>query len=122
MHELPITQDIYQVVMKHAAANGATVVSRVCLEVGELREFVEDVVQKYWDYLSRGSIAAHARIEIIPIPTTVKCKGCCQIYRVDLTDLNSSSCPHCGCEEGTLITGSELRIRGIEITTEGDAA
>jgi hydrogenase nickel incorporation protein HypA/HybF len=116
MHELPITKSIFNSVIAHARKSGASTVERVCLEVGELREFIEEIVQKYWDYLSRGSIASRARIEIITIPSTARCAACQSVYPVDMLALEDACCPHCGHGSGELLTGRELRIRGIEIT------
>lgn len=116
MHELPITKSIFRSVIKHAEQNGAKTVEKVCLEVGELREFIEEIVQKYWDYISRGSIASTARIEIITIPITAKCSECETVYDIDALALEEARCPKCHNESGELLTGRELRIRGIEIT------
>ncbi len=116
MHELPITKSIFASVIKHAEQNGAKTVEKVCLEVGELREFIEEIVQKYWDYISRGSIAEHARVEITTIPITARCGMCDTVYGIDVLAISESICPKCGHESGELLTGRELRIRGIEIT------
>jgi len=73
MHELPLAKSIYRSVMKKADECGATAVVRVVIEAGELREYVELILQKYWDYVSRGSLAEGAKIELITLPATVRC-------------------------------------------------
>lgn len=116
MHELPIAKTIFKSVMKKAEECGAKSVVRVCIEAGELREYVEWILQKYWDYISEGSIAEGAKIELISLPATVKCGQCENVYALDIEDLEASKCPECGFDQGELLTGRELRIKGMEIT------
>ncbi len=115
MHELPIAKTIYRSVMKKAVECGASAVVRVVIEAGELREYVEPILQRYWDYISVGSIAAGAKIELITLPATVRCERCAEIYALDMEDLEASRCPKCGHDSGELLTGRELRIKGMEI-------
>ncbi len=115
MHELPIAKTIYRSVMKKAEECGAARVLRVVIEAGELREYVEAILQKYWDYISEGSIAQGAKIELISLPATVRCGKCAEVYALDIDDLEASRCPQCGFDSGELLTGRELRIKGMEI-------
>ena len=115
MHELPLAKTIFSTVLKKAEECGAKAVVRVCIESGELREYVELILQKYWDYISRGSIAEGARIELISIPATVRCAQCGGVYGIEAESLADAKCPDCGHDRGELLTGRELRIRGIEI-------
>lgn len=115
MHELPITKSILKSVLAKAEECGATRVVRVVVEVGELREFVPVIVQKYWDYAAEGALCEGARVELVMIPATAMCGACGRVYDVDIQDLQNSNCPRCGCESGKLCTGRELRIRGMEI-------
>jgi len=115
MHELPLAKSIYRSVMKKAEECGATSVVRVVIEAGELREYVELILQRYWDYVSRGSLAEGARIELITLPATVRCGACGRVYGITVEDLENSRCPDCGFDRGELLTGRELRIKGMEI-------
>ena len=115
MHELPFTKSIYNAVMKKASEVGAKRVVMVALEVGVLRDYIPEIVQKYWDYIAKGDIAEGSTIEIETIPATVSCRVCGTIYEVDVSDIANANCPECGCPTGKLVTGRELRIVGIEI-------
>ena len=115
MHELPLARSMYRTVMTKAQACGATAIKRVVIEAGELREYVEVILQKYWDYVSRGSIAEGAKVELISLPATVRCGKCEKVYAIDAKNLMNSKCPDCGYDRGELLTGRELRIKGIEI-------
>ena len=115
MHELPFTMSIYKAVMKKAQEVEAKRVVMVALEVGVLRDYIPEIVQKYWDYIAKGDIAEGSVIEIDTIPATVSCKECGTIYEVDVQHIEEANCPECGCPTGKLVTGRELRIVGIEI-------
>ena len=118
MHELPITKSIYKSVITKAESVGATRVSRVVLEVGILRDFIPELVQKYWDYISRGSLAEGAQVEIREVEASAECGKCGNVYTIAREQINSAKCDACGYPYGRLLTGSELRIVGIEIDRE----
>ncbi len=115
MHELPLVKSIYKTVINFAQKNGAQKVTRVVLEIGVVRDFIPEIVQKYWDYVSKDSMGQGSSIEIISIPATAKCGKCGTVYSIDTTNLIKSKCPKCKFDRGTLVTGNELKIKGVEI-------
>jgi len=115
MHELPITKSIFKSVIAKAESVGAKSVRMVALEIGVLRDFIPEFVQKYWNYITPGSIAEGSVIQIKEIDATASCGKCGTIYRIDTKNIQDSKCPECGYDYGTLITGRELKIVGIEI-------
>lgn len=115
MHELPITKSIFKTVVERAKAENATEVRRVVLEVGVLRDFIPAIVQKYWDYISPGSVAQGSVIEIREVNATAVCGKCGSEYTIGRENIHNACCPSCGYRYGTLVSGSELRIVGIEI-------
>lgn len=115
MHELPITKSVYKTVIARAEGAGASKVTKVVLEIGVLRDFIPEFVQKYWDYIAKDSIAEGAAIEIRSVGASAKCGKCACVYNLDKENFTDSKCPRCGYEYGSLVTGSELSIIGIEI-------
>lgn len=115
MHELPITKSIFKTVIAKAESVEAQHVSLVALQIGVLRDYIPEIMQKYWDYIAKGSIAEDAKIEIEEIPVTVQCSDCQTIYDVDMSNIEKTRCPNCGCQQGNVVTGREMRIVGIEI-------
>lgn len=115
MHELPITKSIFKSVIKKAEVAGAKSITRVVLEIGILRDFIPDLVQKYWDFISPGSIAEGSKIEIIEINAQAQCGQCGAEYTIRREDMFESKCPACGYRYGKLLSGDELKIKGIEI-------
>jgi len=119
MHELPITKSIFKTVLSKAEAAGATGVNRVVLEIGILRDFVPDFIQKYWDYIAAGTIAEGAAIEVIELDAEARCGRCGNEYKITKEHISDAHCPVCGSLGGQLIAGEELRIKGIEIRKNG---
>jgi len=115
MHELPITKSIFKTVIARAEASDARVVRRIVLEIGILRDFIPAMVQKYWDYISAGSIAAGSVIEIREVDARAECGNCGCSYTIRRDNIQNAHCPMCGFRYGRLVSGSELRIVGIEI-------
>jgi hydrogenase nickel incorporation protein HypA/HybF len=117
MHELPVTRNIMRIALEHAESNNAKKVVSVTLRVGAVHNFIEEITQKYWNYISRGTIAEGAKVKFINVPTTFLCKDCEEVYTVDLRDAKVV-CSKCGSLEAVLLTGTEMSIEDIEITTQ----
>jgi len=120
MHELPIIKSVFKTVSAKAEEAGAKSVTRVVLEVGILRDFIPEFVEKYWAYITPGTIAEGSVIEIKEVGASAKCGQCGHIYRFTKDQVSNVWCPHCGYAGGKLLSGSELKIRGIEIKRETD--
>ncbi len=112
MHELAITQDMFDIVMKQAAEATAQKVTRVKLVIGEMTGVVADSVQFYFDLLSKGTIAEGATINIKPVPAKVKCRTCGRESELKPFDF---TCPHCGGTSLEVVAGNELVVESIEV-------
>ena len=60
MHELPVTESILNIVLTHAKRNRARKVISIHLKIGELSDLENEWVQRYFDYLSKDTIAEGA--------------------------------------------------------------
>lgn len=116
MHELPIAKSILTNVLKYAEENNADKVIGVTLQVGELRDFVEDVLQMYWDYIGKGTLAEGSKVNIITVPTSVLCKKCNEVFNININMIDNAICPECGGNRFELFTGRDLIIEDIEIS------
>ncbi len=114
IHELAVTEGVLKVVLKYAEENGAQRVVSIQLQVGELRDITEEWVQRYFDYLSRGTIAEGSRIDIKQIPAALKCLECEEIFKANIRQENIL-CPGCGSVKNELVAGSEFLIESIEV-------
>lgn len=114
MHELPVTESILKIVLKHARANDVRKVKTIRLKVGKLSDLEDEWIQRYFDYLSKGTVAEGAKLEIERTPIVMKCNVCSESYEVEAADIGSLPCPACGGKGGTLLSGREYAIKEME--------
>lgn len=103
------------IILKHAEASEAEKIVAVMLSVGGLRDLQEEWMQRYFDYVSRGTIAEGAKIKINKLPVVLGCNECGRTFEVDMKHFVSSVCPHCGSAKAALASGNELFIEEIEV-------
>ncbi|MFX4263423.1 hydrogenase maturation nickel metallochaperone HypA [Pelotomaculum propionicicum] len=116
MHELSVTKNVLQLVIRHAEANKARRVVGVKLEIGEMRDIVEDLMQKCFLYLARGTVAEGAALKINVIPLTCNCRACNEVFPVDWRKgFDHMSCPKCGGASLAPYTGQEFFIKEIDV-------
>jgi len=115
MHELSVTESLLQVVLRHAGEGGAAKVVSVSVRIGELSDLVNEWMQRYFDYLSRGTIAEGATIRIERIPATFRCDACGDVFPADPRTREAIHCPRCASDAMTLVTGRECYVQQIEV-------
>ena len=115
MHELPVTKSIYQIVLKHAKRGNVERVISVNLEIGALSDLHDEWVQRYFDHLSRGTIAEGAKLKINRVPALFQCNHCQQSFEVDSLLEDDLSCVRCHSREVTLVSGREYHVKNIEV-------
>lgn len=112
MHELPVTEQILNVVLEHARQARAGRVVQVNLVIGDLTSFVDESIQFYFDFLARGTEAEGATLHIRRIPARVRCHACQAEFAPDGVDWR---CPQCGGLGGEVLAGRESYIESIEV-------
>ncbi len=115
MHELPVTESILDIVVRHAQANGVRQVVAINLRVGEMSDLEDEWIQRYFDYLSRDTVAQGAKLRIERVPVVIRCTGCGQEYEVNVRAMGDSACPECRSSKGELISGREYYIKDMEV-------
>ena len=115
MHELQVTERILEVVLRHAAANHASKVLVIHLRVGELSDLEDEWIQHYFDYLSRDTVAAEARLAIARAPIVLACDSCSFSFAVKKKDLGEAKCPECGEPKCHLESGRGYLIETLEV-------
>jgi len=115
MHELPVTESILNIVLKHAATNQVRSVVSISLRVGEMSDLEDEWIQRYFDYLSKGTVAEGAKLKIERVPVTIQCSSCQATYTVNLRQDKDPKCPQCGATGGKLLAGREYYIKDMEV-------
>lgn len=115
MHELQITESILDIVLRHAEANGANRILSIQLRIGELSELEDEWIQRYFDYLSKDTMAAGAKLRIERTPVVLKCEDCSHQWVVDIKQMKDIQCPECGGNENTFVSGREYYIKEMEV-------
>ena len=108
MHELSITRSVVAICAENC--NGARV-TRVTLEIGKLSAVMPDAVRFCFDICAKATAVEGASLEIIEVPGVAHCLDC--EGDVELDDL-VGRCT-CGSRNLKLVSGSELKIREMEV-------
>ena len=115
MHELPIIERILATVLKHAEGNKVNKIVAVHLQVGRLSDLEDEWMQRYFDYLTKDTLAEGAKLKIERTPVQMKCNNCSKVYEIDMDKMDVTVCPDCGEKKGTLVSGREYFIKSMEV-------
>lgn len=112
MHELPVTESILEIALKHAQKAGARHITAVHLVIGQMASIVDDSVQFYWDFVSKDTLAEGAQLTFRRIPAELQCQDCQKRYAPDGTVL---ACPQCGSTRVKIVAGEEFYLEAIDV-------
>ena len=108
MHELGITEEIIDIVSRHA---GTQKVHRVVLEIGKLSAVLPDAVRFCFDICAEGTVVEGAKLEIVETPGL----ACCRVCGCDVVMERPIGRCRCGSTDLEWRSGDELRIREMEV-------
>lgn len=115
MHELPVTEKILDIVVKHARTNRVSEIVSITLHIGELSDLESEWVQHYFDYLSKDTVARGAKLIIERIPIVLHCGACGHEFQVEKSSLGQSVCPKCfSTGDFSLVSGRQYYIKEME--------
>lgn len=115
MHELPVTEKILAVALKHAEQNRAKKIRSITLHVGRLTDLQDEWLQHYFDYISKDTIAEGAKLIIVPEPVRLQCGKCRTLIETEKRDLQDIVCPHCRVDGGfSIMSGRGYYIEEME--------
>jgi len=115
MHELQVTESILSIALKHAAANHVEKILAIHLRIGELSDIENEWIQKYFDYLSKDTIASGAILKIERTPVMMQCDQCSHSFSINIKEIKEIMCPQCGEKRCTLTSGREYYIKDMEV-------
>src|SRR5512136_2433951 len=112
MHELAITQSMLDLVLEQAKQANARKIEKICLIIGELSGYVEESVQFYFDFFSKGTMAEGAALSFNMVPATARCRNCGKVFNIKEFEW---VCPECGQSSLEITAGNELCVERIEV-------
>ncbi len=115
MHELPIVQSMFDICVKHATANSAKKIIAVNLKVGEVSDLQDEWIQRYFDFLAKGTVAEGAKLKIERVPLVVRCKKCAESFPVNIRETLKAECPKCKATEFAYVSGREYTVDSMEV-------
>jgi hydrogenase nickel incorporation protein HypA/HybF len=112
MDGMTVTREVLKKLIEKAQSEGANKIVRVVLEVGEMSGLDSRELYKYFDILSRDTLAEGANLSITEIPLTVRCLSCSDEF---VASGFKMTCPDCGSVASELVSGNELRVKEMEV-------
>jgi len=112
MHELFATQAILDQAIKQAAEATGARITDLHLVLGEISSYAEDSIQFYWDEISRGTIAAGAKLHFRHLDAELQCMACFTKYHPSEGEI---LCPNCGSTGARIVAGEDFYLESIDI-------
>jgi hydrogenase nickel incorporation protein HypA/HybF len=112
MHEFSIVEALVTLVLEKAKEANAKKVVRVYLVIGELSGVLNEAVEQYFFFLTKGTIAENAEIFFMRPITQVRCRNCQTVYSPENLKI---TCPNCKEQKIDIISGRELYIDSLDL-------
>lgn len=112
MHELPVTQSLLEIALRHAKEANAKRITDLHIIIGELATVVDDSIQFYWDLIAEGTIAKGATLHFERVPAELQCMACSGKFTPNGKEF---SCPTCGSINVKVISGEEFSLAAIDV-------
>jgi hydrogenase nickel incorporation protein HypA/HybF len=120
VHELSIAIAIIERAEEVAREHGASGVESVRLRVGELAGVVPDALSFSFEVAREGTLLCEARMEVSLVPARAQCAPCGMEFAVGSPP--QLWCPDCDRPITALLSGRELELAGVELTSPDEAA
>jgi hydrogenase nickel incorporation protein HypA/HybF len=115
VHELAICQSMLQQVEQIAQERQATAVIRITVSIGPLSGVEAHLLSQAFPLAAAGSIARDAELVIETLPVRVKCEQCGAETEARP---NRLLCGTCGDYHTRLLSGDEMLLASLELTSE----
>lgn len=112
MHELAVTESILNIAVAEAQKHNASRVLEIRLKIGEFSGVLPQLIQDYFDIVSKDTIADGAKLVIDRIPIGVRCNNCSHENTIDIMKIK---CPVCGSTDVKIVSGKEFYVDSMEV-------
>jgi hydrogenase nickel incorporation protein HypA/HybF len=114
MHELPITEQIIKIALKHAENARASKIEKIILVVGEQSGFIGDSIQMYFDIIAKDTLCEGAELLIKSVKPKLRCRSCGILFE---RKPFSYQCTCCGGDGEPTEIGKEFYLESIEVSS-----
>lgn len=114
MHELSLVQQVVDICVKKATINNAVEIKCIKLIIGKLYRIEKKWFKRYFDYMTKNTIACGAQIKIIEHPIIAECLKCSWQFEMK-GDIDRAKCDSCQSKKIKIIKGNEFQIEDIEV-------
>ena len=111
---MSIANSILEAVRKESAARGGARVSKVGVRVGELAAIDPEALRFCFEAMVQGSDLEPLALEIEVKPRQQRCPACNLTFTVEDYNL---ACPTCGLQATECVSGDELDLAYLEISS-----
>ena len=118
MHELPISQSLLDLALKHADEAGGGQITNLYLVIGKLSSVVDKSIQFYWDIISEGTAAEGAELHFRQTPIKIECLDCGANFEPDEF---SYTCESCRSNRVRVTGGDEFQLEAIDLESPDDS-
>jgi len=112
MHELPVTESVLEIALRHAKKADASNIKFINIKIGEYSSIIDDSIQFYWDIISKDTIAEGAILKFNRIPAKFLCLECDKEFKPGKSEF---TCPYCKSNKVKLVQGNEFSLESIDI-------
>jgi len=112
VHEMAIARSIVDIAVAAAQRERAGRVVRVNVLAGELRAIIPAQLIYYFGVMSKDTLAEGAHLGLETAPLVGRCSDCDEEF--DTRDC-SLVCPECNGQDIQMVSGTELRVKDIEV-------
>ena len=112
MHEMSLAEGVLQLAEDTARREKARRIKLIVLEIGRLSSVEPEALRFCFEAVARGSMAQGAGLEIIDVPGAGWCMLCAETVPMQE---RYDGCPKCGSHRLQATSGTEMRVREIEI-------
>ena len=115
MHELPVVKRIFDVCLAHAEKNNVSKIVSIELKVGEMSDLEPEWMQRYFDHVSKDSIAEGAKLVIEKAPVVLRCDSCSHEFEVNIKEMQEPVCTQCGGKKSAFVSGKQYHISNMAV-------
>ncbi|MBR5636101.1 MAG: hydrogenase maturation nickel metallochaperone HypA [Pseudobutyrivibrio sp.] len=113
MHELAITEYVFNLVKKQADANNVSHVDKIHLLIGDQCDYVPEIIEEYLKVMSEGTSLEGVKVDATVKESMISCKDCGNEFTRHQFD---STCPSCGSDNLKLKRCTDFIVKNIEVS------